>query len=221
MTNLIEMERVSKEYKRGAETVKALKGVSLTVKEGDFLAITGSSGSGKSTLLQLLGGMDTPSSGTLKLGGEDLASLSDAKLARIRSRSVGFVFQQFFLIPTLTALENVELACLFARSESKGRAKQLLERLGLGARLDHYPTELSGGEMQRVAIARALVNQPKVLLADEPTGSLDSQNAEAIMKIFEDLNGQGQSIVIVTHNPEVSRRAHRSIALKDGQIASL
>lgn len=218
MSKVIEAANVTKEYRRGAEVVKALNNVSLAIKEGEFIAISGPSGSGKSTLLQLIGGMDSPSSGVLKIAGKDIGVLSDSELANLRARSLGFVFQQFLLVPTLTALENVELACMFARSKHSGSAKALLERVGLGARLHHYPSELSGGEMQRVAIARALVNQPMVLMADEPTGSLDSTNAEAVVTIFEELNSQGQTIVLVTHNPEVSRRAMRRIEMKDGQV---
>lgn len=219
MSKLIETHEISKEYKRGIETVHALRDVSLSINAGEFVAITGQSGSGKTTLLQLLGCMDTATHGSLKVGGQETSSLSDSALSAFRSRTVGFIFQQFLLIPTLTALENVELPGFFGKNPDGARtAKELLETVGLGSRMNHYSNELSGGEMQRVAIARALVNRPKILLADEPTGNLDSQNAEAILKIFEELNAKGQTILMVTHSQELAARAKRRIAMKDGRI---
>lgn len=219
MSKIIEIQNLSKEYIRGTETVHALQDISLTITSGEFVAITGESGSGKTTLLQLLGCMDTSTRGSFKIIGQDTKGLSDSKLSAFRSKAVGFIFQQFMLIPTLTALENVELPEFFARTGQAGnRAKELLEIVGLGSRMDHYPNELSGGEMQRVAIARALVNNPKILLADEPTGNLDSKNAESIMKIFEELNSNGQTILMVTHSQELALRAKRRIVMKDGRI---
>lgn len=219
MSKIIETQNVSKEYRRGIETVHALKEVSVTLNSGEFVAITGHSGSGKTTLLQLLGCMDTATSGSIRIAGQETNGLSDSELSAFRSKSVGFIFQQFLLLPTLTALENVELPNFFAKAgNTDGQAKELLEMVGLGARMNHYPTELSGGEMQRVAIARALVNKPKILLADEPTGNLDSKNAEAILRIFEDLNRDGQTILMVTHSEDLAKRARRRISMKDGLV---
>lgn len=219
MSKLIETHEMSKEYKRGIETVHALRDVTLSINAGEFVAITGQSGSGKTTLLQLLGCMDTATRGSLKVGGQETSGLSDSTLSAFRSKTVGFIFQQFLLLPTLTALENVELPGFFGKNPEGGRtAKELLEIVGLGSRMNHYSNELSGGEMQRVAIARALVNRPKILLADEPTGNLDSQNAEAILKIFEELNTKGQTILMVTHSQELAARAKRKITMKDGRI---
>lgn len=219
MSDMIEIQNVSKEYSRGTETVRALRDVSLTIKAGEFVAITGQSGSGKTTLLQLLGCMDTATRGSIKISDQNTNGFSDSALSAFRSKTVGFIFQQFLLIPTLTALENVELPAFFAKNIEGGkRAKELLEIVGLGSRISHYPNELSGGEMQRVAIARALVNRPQILLADEPTGNLDSQNAEAILKVFEELNAKGQTILMVTHSQELAARARRRITMKDGII---
>lgn len=219
MSEIINIQGVTKDYKRGAETVHALRDVSLSIRAGEFVAITGQSGSGKTTLLQLLGCMDTATRGSIKVTGQETSGLSDSKLAAFRSRAVGFIFQQFLLLPTLTALENVELPGFFARNpEGQRKAKELLEVVGLGSRLTHYPNELSGGEMQRVAIARALVNQPQILLADEPTGNLDSQNADSILKVFEELNARGQTILMVTHSQELAARAKRRISMKDGRV---
>ncbi|MGE3682653.1 MAG: ABC transporter ATP-binding protein [Bdellovibrionales bacterium] len=218
MSELIQIKDVSKEYVRGTETVKALRDVSLSIQAGEFVAITGESGSGKTTLLQLLGCMDTPTRGSIRITGQETSGLSDTKLSEFRSKTVGFIFQQFLLLPTLTALENVEMPAFFGRSsEGQDRARELLELVGLGGRMTHYPNELSGGEMQRVAIARALVNRPKILLADEPTGNLDSKNADSIMRVFEELNAKGQTILMVTHSRELAGKAKRRISMRDGQ----
>lgn len=219
MSEMIEIQNISKEYSRGVETVMALRDVSLTIKAGEFVAITGQSGSGKTTLLQLIGCMDTATRGRIKITDQNTNEFSDSELSAFRAKSVGFIFQQFLLIPTLTALENVELPAFFAKNaEGKKRAKEFLETVGLGSRMSHYPNELSGGEMQRVAIARALVNSPKILLADEPTGNLDSQNADAILKLFADLNAKGQTILMVTHSQELAARAQRRINMRDGRV---
>lgn len=220
MNNVIELQNVSKNYRLGSETVHAVRDVTLNVAAGDFVAIVGPSGSGKTTLLNLIGCVDKPDTGTLRLDGDEVNGLDERALTAIRARKIGFVFQQFFLLPTLTALENVQLPALFLHNGDKqSRATELLERVGLGGRADHLPSQLSGGEMQRVAIARALINDPKILLADEPTGNLDSHNAETVMQIFCDVNAAGLTILMVTHNTELARLAHRGVALKDGQIA--
>lgn len=219
MNNLIELKNASKDYRRGAEVIHAVDKLSLTVREGEFIVITGPSGSGKTTLMQLMGCMDTPTEGHIYFDGQSITSLSDTALSKLRAKSIGFVFQQFFLVPTLTARENVELPKLFSTHSSvQENATRLLTVVGLDNRMDHYPHELSGGEMQRVAIARALINKPKLLLADEPTGNLDSQNAESVIKIFRELNQAGLTVVMVTHNPEFARNAGRVITMKDGQM---
>ena len=193
--------------------------LTLSVAPGEFVAIVGPSGSGKTTLLNLIGCVDKPDGGTLRIDGEETSGLKEAGLTKIRARKIGFVFQQFFLLPTLTALENVQLPAVFQRNgDCAKRAAQLLERVGLSQRIHHLPKELSGGEMQRVAIARALINEPKILLADEPTGNLDSQNAEAILKIFRELNASGLTVLIVTHNAELARQAGRVVSLRDGRL---
>lgn len=222
MNDVIELRNVQKVYKRGTEKVHAVNGINLSVERGEFLSLVGPSGSGKSTLLNLIGCVDVPTSGSIKLDALAIEHLKERQLTEIRAATIGFVFQQFFLLPTLTALENVELPALFNRkAESrllKARARELLHMVGLKNREDHLPSHLSGGEMQRVAIARALINNPKILLADEPTGNLDSKNADAIMSIFESLNSDGLTVILVTHNSEVADRAKRRILLKDGEI---
>lgn len=221
MNNMIELQDVTKTYPRGREQVRALRGFSMAVEGGEFLAIVGPSGSGKTTLLQLIGCVDGPTSGRVLVNGEDVSNFSESRLTSFRARTIGFVFQQFFLLPTLTALENVELPGLFAREkERQHRARELLERVGLGDRIAHRPSELSGGEMQRVAIARALINKPKILLADEPTGNLDSENAKIILRLFQELHSQGQTILMVTHNSELATAAQRVVQLKDGKLIS-
>lgn len=218
------IQEVTKEYHLGAEVVHALRGVSFDVPEGDYVAIMGASGSGKSTLLNLLGCLDHPTSGKLFLGGENVAEASDDRLAEIRASKIGFVFQSFNLIPQLTVLENIEVPLYYQRrlsSKERSRCKQLAEMVGLGNRLYHRPTQLSGGQQQRVAIARALVNDPLFILADEPTGNLDSATTEEIMNLFDDLNRQGKTIILVTHEYDVGQRAQRIIRLKDGRIESI
>ncbi len=219
MNKIIELDNVVKLYKRGSEKVHAIDGISLSIEKGESLSIIGPSGSGKTTLLNLIGCVDKPSSGSIKLAGIEIGNLKDKELTRIRATTVGFVFQQFFLLPTLTALENVELPTLFNRKTGRNnKAGELLSLVGLKNREAHLPSQLSGGEMQRVAIARALINTPEVLLADEPTGNLDSKNAQIIMDILKKLNRQGLTIILVTHNTELARSAKRMIHLKDGRI---
>ncbi len=211
---------LTKVYPRGVETVRALDGVSFDLAEGEFAAIIGPSGAGKTTLLHLLGCMDSPTSGDLTLAGKSTRGLSDAALTRLRREQVGFVFQHFGLLPTLTVAENVALPTLFSRRKAASRAQELLEKVGLTHRRNHRPHELSGGEMQRAAIARALINAPRLLLADEPTGNLDSANGEAIITLFHQLNREGLTIVVVTHNPTLADAARRQLTLRDGQLVS-
>jgi len=219
MSDLIQLEEVRKTYRRGSETVAAVNGVTLSVSEGDFVAIVGPSGSGKTTLMHLIGCVERPDAGTVRIEGQDVSRLDERRLTKIRARKVGFVFQQFFLLPTLTAQENVELPTLFGSNGSQGkRAVELLERVGLAGRAKHLPSQLSGGEMQRVAIARALVNGPRVLLADEPTGNLDSQNAAVVVALFRELQASGLSVIMVTHNAELARHARRIVPMKDGRV---
>lgn len=218
MEIIIKAETLKKYYQRGYEEVRALDGIDLQVKSGEMLAITGPSGSGKTTLLNLLSGFTHPSSGKLKIGGIDLHDCEEKRLPSFRRETIGFVFQQFSLIPTLTALENVLLPTIFSSKkgmEEKGR--ELLLRVGLSKRERHLPFELSGGERQRVAIARALVNSPKVLLADEPTGNLDTQTGKEIIKLFMELNKEGLTVLVVTHNPEIASLCRQIFKLKDGR----
>jgi len=221
MNNVIELKEVTKHYRRGSETLTAVNNVSMTIAPAEFVAIVGPSGSGKTTLMNLIGCVDKPDAGTLIVEGQETRRLNDSDLTTIRARKIGFVFQQFFLLPTLTALENVQLPALFLRNgEKPQRAGELLQRVGLGNRADHLPSQLSGGEMQRVAIARALINEPKILLADEPTGNLDSHNADAILEIFRELNAGGLTILMVTHNAELAQQVGRVVTLKDGHIVT-
>jgi putative ABC transport system ATP-binding protein len=218
---MIELTAVTRSYAMGGNEVRALAGVDLTVAGGEFVAITGPSGSGKSSLLNLLGCLDRPSSGHYRLDGEAVATLDDERVSDLRSRKIGFVFQSFFLLPRLTVLENVLLPLRYARAAdpgAAGRARQLLERVGLSDRLGHRPNELSGGQQQRAAIARALIRQPRLLLADEPTGNLDSRSTADVLKLFEELHGEGQTIVLVTHDADVAARAPRHVRLRDGRI---
>jgi putative ABC transport system ATP-binding protein len=220
---LIRAENLRREYQMGQETVHALDGIDLTVAEGDFLGIMGPSGSGKSTLLYLLGGLDRPTAGQIRVQGRELTELDENSLAAYRSEQVGFVFQVFNLVPTMTALENVEFPMLFAGvppAARSDRARALLDLVGLGGRIDHKPTELSGGEQQRVAIARALANDPLIILADEPTGNLDSRTGAEVMRILADLNReQGRTIVVVSHDPALLEFTSRCLHLLDGRIA--
>jgi putative ABC transport system ATP-binding protein len=220
---IIRMDDIRKVYDTGKVKVEALKGIDLNVFAGEMVAIVGPSGSGKSTLMNLIGCLDTASSGIYELGGENVGNVSRDQLAEIRNRRVGFVFQAFNLLPHITAAENVELPMLFGGIEPKERrrrAAELLDRVGLGERLDHKPTELSGGQMQRVAIARALAMNPDIVLADEPTGNLDSTSGSDIMSIFTDLWKAGRTLVIITHDPALARRASRVVEIKDGRITS-
>ena len=219
MSDLIELESVTKRYRRGSETITAVNGVSMNVAQGDFIAIVGPSGSGKTTLLNLIGCVDQPDAGVLRIDAQEIVGLDERALTHIRARKIGFVFQQFFLLPTLTALENVLLPSLFLRNGDRSkRAGELLKQVGLGGRADHRPSQLSGGEMQRVAIARALINEPQILLADEPTGNLDSQSSADVLQIFRELNATGLTILVVTHNPELARQTGRVVTLKDGRL---
>lgn len=216
---IIELKDVTKIYKRGAEEIYAIDGISLAVKKGDFLSVVGPSGSGKTTLLNIIGCVDNPTHGTVKINGQDVTRDKESRLAKIRRDTIGFIFQQFFLIPTLTACENVQIPGLFAKNRDRvKRARELLNLVGLGKRIHHRPSHLSGGEMQRVAIARALINSPSILLADEPTGNLDSKNGELIFKIFGELNKDGLTVIVVTHNVELAKICHKVILLEDGKI---
>jgi putative ABC transport system ATP-binding protein len=220
-TDVIRVADVHKYYDLGETKVHALRGVSLDIRRGEFVAIMGSSGSGKSTFMNLLGCLDKPSSGQYWLNGTDVSELDKNALAAIRNRELGFVFQGFNLLARTTALENVELPTLYARlekNERTARAEKALQMVGLGDRMDHFPSQLSGGQQQRVAIARGLVNQPSILLADEPTGNLDSRTSVEIMQIFQDLNDQGLTIVLVTHEADIAHFAKRIVVFRDGKI---
>jgi putative ABC transport system ATP-binding protein len=219
--HIIEMRGITKVYDTGKIKVEALRGIDLTVRRGEFVAVVGPSGSGKSTLLNLLGCLDTPSGGDYRLSGEAVAGLDRDHLADIRNRRVGFVFQNFNLLPQLSALENVEMPLLFggvARRERRRRALEQLEAVGLADRVEHKPTELSGGQMQRVAIARALAMEPDLLLADEPTGNLDTSSGSDILAVLNELSSQGRTLMVVTHDPALAKRAGRTVEICDGEI---
>jgi len=218
---LIDADGLVKTYTMGEQTVHALRGVTVAIDEGEFVAIMGASGSGKSTLMNILGCLDRPSTGTYRLASEEVETLTGDALASIRNRRIGFVFQQFNLLPRTSALENVELPLVYASmrpAERRQRALEALRRVGLGDRSGHTPAELSGGQQQRVAIARALVNRPQLILADEPTGALDSQTSEEIMRLLAELNAQGMTVIIVTHENDIADWARRRIVFKDGRI---
>jgi putative ABC transport system ATP-binding protein len=222
-TAVIELVDVGKTYESGSLKVEALKGVDLRIEQGEFVAIVGPSGSGKSTLMHIVGCLDVPTSGQLILAGEDVADFDEDRLADVRNRYIGFVFQQFNLLSYMTALRNVEMPLVYSGigpAERRELALRALDLVGLGDRADHRPGELSGGQQQRVAIARALVNDPLVLLADEPTGNLDSSSGTEILKVFDELNRQGKTLILVTHDTNVSKHAHRAIRLCDGEIES-
>jgi putative ABC transport system ATP-binding protein len=221
--DVIRIEGLRKDYVLGIETVRALRGVDLLIERGDYVAIMGPSGSGKSTLMNVIGCLDTPTAGEYWLNGQAVSQLSDDELAHIRNREIGFVFQTFNLLPRATALHNVELPLIYAgmpAAERRKRALDVLEHVGLGDRVMHKPSELSGGQRQRVAVARALVNRPAILLADEPTGNLDSRTSYEIMNLFETLHQDGQTIILVTHEMDIAEHARRVVVLRDGVIES-
>ncbi len=216
---MIQAEGLVKTYSVGGSTIRALDGVSLRIEAGEMVAVTGPSGSGKSTLMHILGCLDSPDAGTYVLAGEDVSKLSKDRLAAIRNRRIGFVFQTFNLLARMSALENVELPLLYAgQRQARDRAREALRVVGLEDRMRHEPSQLSGGQRQRVAIARAIVTDPAIVLADEPTGNLDTKTGDEILAIFESLNAQGRTVIIVTHEPDVARHCRRQIAMRDGRI---
>jgi len=218
---MIELSDIRKTYRQGGSDIRALDGIDLHIAQGEFVAVMGPSGSGKSTLLNVLGGLDRPDSGRYRLEQDEISALDDDAASDVRNRRIGFVFQSFHLLPRLSVLENVLLPQRYARSadpQAVQRATQLLERIGLGQRLDHLPGQLSGGQLQRAAIARALLNQPALLLADEPTGNLDSNSAAEVMALLRELHAGGQTLVLVTHDPDIAAAAQRTIHLRDGRI---
>ena len=220
---IIEIKGLKREFAVGSEIVKALKGVDVSVMKNEYLAMMGPSGSGKSTLMNLLGCLDTPTAGAYNLNRTDVSSLKDDDLAEIRNKEIGFIFQTFNLLPRLTALENVSLPLVYAGYNSEDRkikAQDVLEKVGLGDRMDHRPNQLSGGQRQRVAVARALVNDPSIILADEPTGNLDSKTSLDIMRLFEEIHEMGNTLIVVTHEEEVASHAHRILRLRDGLVES-
>jgi putative ABC transport system ATP-binding protein len=223
MSELIRIRDLAREYQMGEERILALQSVTLDIRRNEYVAIMGPSGSGKSTMMNLLGCLDTPSGGEYWLNGQEVSRLSDDQLARVRNREIGFVFQTFNLLPRATALHNVELPLVYAGArgrERRERAAAALARVGLEHRMEHRPNELSGGQRQRVAIARALVNNPSILLADEPTGNLDSATSEEIMRVFGDLHAAGQTVIMVTHEPDIAAHAERVVVLRDGRVES-
>jgi putative ABC transport system ATP-binding protein len=221
--NVIEIRNIIRDFKLGQEIVHVLKGIDLEIKKGDYIAFMGPSGSGKSTLMNLLGCLDTATAGRYKLNGTDVSSLNDDQLADIRNTEIGFVFQTFNLLPRTTALDNVALPMIYAGKSKKERvvrAKEVLTSVGLADRMDHQPNQLSGGQRQRVAVGRALVNHPSIILADEPTGNLDSKTGTEIMALFDQIHKNGNTVIVVTHEEEVAEHAHRVIRLRDGVIES-
>jgi putative ABC transport system ATP-binding protein len=224
MTNpLIDIKQIKRDFILGSEIINVLKGIDLQIDKGEYVALMGPSGSGKSTLMNLLGCLDTPTSGTYILNGKDVSQMHDDDLAEIRNKEIGFVFQTFNLLPRTTALDNVALPMIYAghsKSERNERATEVLNQVGLGDRMDHQPNQLSGGQRQRVAVARALVNKPSIILADEPTGNLDSKTSVEIMKLFGDIHAAGNTVILVTHEEDIAAYAHRIIRLRDGLIES-
>ena len=223
METVIKLDKIVKNYKVGTQIVRALRSVSLTINKGEYVAIMGASGSGKSTMMNMIGCLDTPTSGTYILSNSDVGHLSDDELAEIRNKEIGFVFQTFNLLPRNTALENVMLPLVYAGIKKQERilmAEKILAEVGLSDRIEHKPNELSGGQRQRVAVARALVNNPSILLADEPTGNLDSKISEEIMQLFAEIHRKGNTLIVVTHEESIALHAHRIIRLKDGEIES-
>ncbi|MDH7446903.1 ABC transporter ATP-binding protein [Aquimarina sp. 2201CG14-23] len=223
MGNVIEIRNIIRNFQLGQETVYVLKGIDLDIKRGDYLAIMGPSGSGKSTLMNLLGCLDTPTDGSYNLNGNDVSKMTDDELADIRNKEIGFVFQTFNLLPRTTALDNVALPMVYAGTSKKdrnARAEEVLTDVGLADRMDHKPNQLSGGQRQRVAVGRALVNKPSIILADEPTGNLDSKTSLEIMQLFDDIHAAGNTVILVTHEEEVAAHAHRVIRLRDGIVES-
>ena len=220
---IIRIRDLTRQYDMGGETIHALRGISLEVRRNEYVAIMGPSGSGKSTMMNMLGCLDTPSGGEYWLNGQEVSRLSDDALARVRNKEIGFVFQTFNLLPRASALHNVELPLVYSGTSTRDRRERAvgaLTRVGLANRMDHRPNELSGGQRQRVAIARALVNEPSILLADEPTGNLDSTTSEEIMRVFAELHGQGQTVLMVTHEPDIAAHAERVVVLRDGRVES-
>lgn len=223
MSLVIKIRNITRDFPLGNEIVKVLKGIDLDIERGEYVALMGPSGSGKSTLMNLLGCLDTPTSGSYELNGKDVSNMTDDELAEIRNKEIGFVFQTFNLLPRTTALENVALPMIYAgasKSERTERAKQVLTDVGLADRMDHKPNQLSGGQRQRVAVGRALVNHPSIILADEPTGNLDSKTSEEIMALFNEIHKAGNTVIVVTHEEEIAERAHRIIRLRDGVVES-
>ncbi len=221
MKNLIELRDIKKTYKMGAGEVHALDGISLSIQKGEFAAIVGRSGSGKSTLMNIIGCLDTPTSGSYRLTGEDVSKFSEKRLARVRNREIGFIFQSFNLIGSLPALENVELPLLYRgvdRAERRCLAEDALSRVGLAGRMDHLPSQMSGGQQQRVAIARAIAAEPPIILADEPTGNLDTRSGSEIMEILRGLQKSGRTVVLITHDERIARSADRTVRLCDGKL---
>lgn len=220
---LINIKKLKRDFQLGNETINVLKGIDLQINKGEYVALMGPSGSGKSTLMNLLGCLDTPTSGTYILNGNDISKMHDDELAEIRNKEIGFVFQTFNLLPRTTALDNVALPMIYAgysKSERNVRATEVLTQVSLADRMDHQPNQLSGGQRQRVAIARALVNKPSIILADEPTGNLDSKTSIEIMNLFNDIHKNGNTVIVVTHEEDIAKYAHRVIRLKDGMIES-
>ena len=221
MNNVIDIKGITRNFQLGQETVKVLKGIDLTIEKGEYVAFMGPSGSGKSTLMNLLGCLDTPTSGSYILNGADVSMMTDDELAEIRNKEIGFVFQTFNLLPRTTALDNVALPMIYAgksKTERNERAAEVLKNVGLADRMDHKPNQLSGGQRQRVAVGRALVNKPSIILADEPTGNLDSKTSVEIMSLFDEIHAAGNTVILVTHEEDIAEHAHRVIRLRDGVI---